>query len=257
MLFIQLVSNRLKSSDVSWDNLCGQKPCCIGDIDGAGVRGSECVSEDCLAPWTFFRRICRRTVVALCGFDGECSVCSHCQTSSYTDSKTTLRNAPPHEWRVCRWRKKELDKQNRCHHHHWDPLSHLQHLHCCSWEFDKTAQNPKMLASLFSNRLSSRLRAFSGTSGVEIFDHICHRRTLFCQHHLGRRSSHCCCTDQRQETRERSSRSRGLASLRQGHRVEDPGRGKHSKILAGQSFPPSLDLWSLFIGFHWGTEATL
>ena len=53
MLFIQLVLNRLKSSDVSWDNLCGQKPCCIGDIDGAGGRGLECVSEDCLAPWTW------------------------------------------------------------------------------------------------------------------------------------------------------------------------------------------------------------
>ena len=47
MLFIQLVSNRLKSSGVSSDNLCGQKPCCTGDIDGAGGRGSECVSEDC------------------------------------------------------------------------------------------------------------------------------------------------------------------------------------------------------------------
>ena len=100
----------------------------------------------------------------------------------------TSRNAPQHEWRVCRWTKKELDKQNRCH-HHWDPLSHLQHLHCCSWEFDKTAPSPKMLASLFSSRLSLRLRAFSETSGVEIFDHICHRRTLFCQPPLGQRSS--------------------------------------------------------------------
>ena len=101
----------------------------------------------------------------------------------------TSRNAPPHEWRVCRWTKKELDKQNRCRHHYWDPLSQLQRLHCCSWEFDKTALSPKMLASLFSSKLSSRLRAFSETSGVEIFDHICHRRTLFCQPPLGQRSS--------------------------------------------------------------------